>query len=150
MTVPEAWFVNHRHPLKTPKGQSLSSHPLKEQGLGSDTLCPICVTPAPLTFPPQCWISAYFDIRKGCQCSHVSTWISVVNYRTELFCRQYSCFVHARGSHQMARQHLLISSLQLHIAFVPYRRKAGEGGWGNIGRSWKVLWWISAGNKKLN
>lgn len=34
----------------------------------------------------------------------------------------------------MARQHLFISSLQLHIPFVSHRRKAGAGGWENTGK----------------
>lgn len=122
---------------------------LKKQGLGSDTVCPsVHVTPDPVAFPPtgEFWpVLTWGSAVKATRFPHV-LWISMGNYRTELFCRQNSIFVHSRGSHQLARQQTLISKLTTACS-LSYPEKKGESG-GNTGRRWKVLWWLSAGNRK--
>lgn len=120
---------------KNTKGTTIIKSFPEGTRLGKWHFMSISVTPAPLTLPPHCWISAYFDIRKGCE-SPVSTWISMAKDRTELSCRQSSSFVHARGSHQVARQHLFISRLHLHIPFVSHRRKTGGR---RLEEHWKKL-----------
>lgn len=136
------------------KGQSSSSTGfLEETRLGQWQCMPICACPPwPTGLSPHGWISAYCDIRKCCQSYQVSTCFMNVNGklhdRTVLQAELHLCpFKRKPPASQAANIHL-----QAPNCTFPFLTRKWSGGGGqsreNIGRSWKVLWWVSAGNRK--
>jgi len=123
------------------KGQSSSSKGFPEETrLGQWFCTPICSDhPWPTSLSSHWWISAYFDIGKGCQSYQVSTRFVNINGKSQdRTALQAEVHLWPFERKPLAGQVASIY-LQAPTCTFPFGPREGRwGGAGNIGRSWKV------------